>query len=549
MAKQSQKLELNWIGKGEEPKLEPRILIEDPAKSYGDPKSENMLIYGDNLLALKALEQDFTNKLKCIYIDPPYNTGNAFQHYDDGIEHSLWLNLMKPRLDILRNLLKDDGVIFISIDDNECHYLKVLCDEIFGRKNFVLNFVYRRRKTQANLTRNYAPVHEHILCFAKNIEKLKVYNLPLKEDYVKKMYKNPDNDPRGLWRLTPLLRPANSKNKEFDLTMPNGRVIKGRWSCSEKTFNRYINENLLYVTETGSPNKKIFLNENIGQIPNSWLEDIATSEEAATEIETIFGSNAAFEYAKPEHLIKHIFSISSQENDWVLDSFLGSGTSAAVAHKMKRKWIGIELGEHATTHCLPRLKKVVSGDDKGGITKTVTWQGGGGFKFYSLAPSLIQKDKYGNDIINPEYNANMLAAAMAKQEGFHYSPNEGIYWKQGYSTERDYIYTTTQFITVEVLDRLAEEIQPGESLLICCKGFMAECRTRHGNITIKKIPQMLYGRCEFGKDDYSLNIINLPHDEEYSEEDSFIEELSEIKRENNKNKQEDENQSSLFKIK
>lgn len=204
----------------------------------------------------------------------------------------------------------------------------------------------------------------------------------------------------------------------------------------------------------------------------------------------------------------------------VLDSFLGSGTTAAVAHKMKRRWIGIELGNHAVTHCLPRLQKVVNGEDKGGITKAVNWPGGGGFKFYNLAPTLIGKDKYGSDIINPAYNANMLAAAMAKQESFRYSPDESSYWKQGMSSEKDFIFTTTQFVTVQMLDRLAEEMKEGESLLVCCKSFAKGCVHRHGNITIKKIPQMLLGRCEFGKDDYSLNIVNLPLSEAPQERDT-----------------------------
>jgi adenine-specific DNA-methyltransferase len=513
MAKQNyNKLELTWIGKGEEPKLEPRILIENPEYSYGDPKSENMLIHGDNLLALKALEQDFTGKIKSIYIDPPYNTGNAFTNYDDGIEHSLWLSLINGRIKLLRNLLSEDGIIFISIDDNESHYLKVLCDEVFGRNNFVVNFVYRRRKTQANLTKNFAPVHEHILCYAKDIRYLKVYNLPLKEEYVKKMYKNPDNDPRGQWRLAPLLRPDNSKNREFELTMPNGRIIKGKWSCSEETFQRYIAENLLVVSETGSPNKKIFLNDNPGQIPNSWLDDVSTSEEASNEIAGIFGTNAAFEYAKPEGLIKHLLSISTKPGDLVLDSFLGSGTTASVAHKMGRKWIGIELGEHAKTHCFKRLSAVVDGE-QGGISNSLDWQGGGGFKFYNLAPSLLNEDKYGNWIISKEYNAQMLASAMAKQEGFKYEPDEHVYWKQGKSSEKDFIFTTTQFITAELLDKINEDMQPGESVLIACKSYQDGGDNRHANISIKKIPHMLMGRCEFGKDDYSFNIVNMPLDE------------------------------------
>ena len=208
--------------------------------------------------------------------------------------------------------------------------------------------------------------------------------------------------------------------------------------------------------------------------------------------------------------MQRIITISSNENDIVLDSFLGSGTTAAVAHKMGRKWIGVELGEHAKTHCYPRLKMVVDGSDQGGISKSVSWNGGGGFKFYELAPSLLNEDKFGNLVINKEYNSSMLAAAMTKQEGYRYLPDETVYWKQGKSSEQDYIYTTTQFITVETLERIHDEMQPGESLLICCTAFQNECKNRFGNITIKKIPQILLGRCEFGKEDYSLNIVNIP---------------------------------------
>jgi adenine-specific DNA-methyltransferase len=278
--------------------------------------------------------------------------------------------------------------------------------------------------------------------------------------------------------------------------------------------------------------------------------EVGHNQDAKKEVKE-FNSENVFETPKPERLMERIIHLGSNAGDYILDSFLGSGTTAAVAHKMNRKWIGIELGEHAVTHCLPRLQQVVSGTDKGGISEAVNWQGGGGFKFYTLAPSLIQKDKYGNDIINTSYNANMLAAAMAKQEGFRYLPHESTYWKQGNSTEKDYIFTTTQFITVELIDRLAEEMQPNESLLICCKGYSAGCKSRHANITIKKIPQMLFGRCEFGKDDYSLNIVNLPHDENslnYDESDEMntMMEENKSKEKKKKGKADDDSQPSLF---
>jgi adenine-specific DNA-methyltransferase len=213
---------------------------------------------------------------------------------------------------------------------------------------------------------------------------------------------------------------------------------------------------------------------------------------------------------KPEFLIGRILTQFSNKNDIVLDSFLGSGTTAAVAHKMNRKFIGIEMGDHAYTHCYPRQKMVTDGEDEGGITKAVNWQGGGGFKFYELAPSLLNKNKYDNWVISKEYNADMLAASMAKQEGFTYAPDKDKHWKQGYSAEQDFIFTTTQFVTVELLDQLQDQLQEGESLLICAKKFQPECHNKFKNIVLKKIPKMLLGKCEFGKDDYSLNIINPP---------------------------------------
>lgn len=556
MAKQLQKLELTWIGKGEEPKLEPRLLIEDPSKSFGDPKSGNMLIHGDNLLALKALEQQFTGKIKCIYIDPPYNTGNAFEHYDDGVEHSQWLNLMKPRLDILKTLLRDDGSIWISIDDDESHYLKVLCDEVFGRQNFVSNVIWEKKYSPQNDAKWLSDSHDHILVYARNKNSWKPYLLP-RTIAMDNRYKNPDNDIRGDWKSTDFSVKTYSSANDYPITLPSGRTVyppQSRcWVTSEERFNILVSQNRIWFGPSGNnvPSIKKFLTEvKDGSVSKTiWFRDeVGDNQEAKKEVKA-FG-NTVFATPKPEKLINRILHLATRENDLVLDSFLGSGTTAAVAHKMKRRWIGIELGEHATTHCLPRLQQVVTGNDKGGISEAVNWKGGGGFKFYTLAPSLIQKDKYGTEIINPVYNATMLAAAMAKQEGFRYQPDESQYWKQGMSSEKDFIFTTTQFITVAVLDKLAEEMLPGESLLVCCKSFDKGCTHRHGNITIKKIPQMLLGRCEFGKDDYSFNIVNLPHNNDevcFSLLPSLeMEEPKPIANPKSKKQKTDDRQASLF---
>jgi adenine-specific DNA-methyltransferase len=544
-----QKLELTWIGKGEEPKLEPRILIENPEYSYGDNSSPfgggregvgNMLIHGDNLLALKALEQDFAGKVKCIYIDPPYNTGNAFEHYDDGVEHSLWLNLMKPRLELLRNLLATDGSIWISIDDDESHYLKVLCDEVFGRRNFVSNVIWEKKYSPSNDAKWLSDSHDHILVYAKNKDIWRPNLLPRTEE-MNQRYKNLDNDVRGLWKSGDVLVKSFSESGVFPIVNPN--TGKEFWppkgSCyrfSEESAKRYLEDNRFYFGKDGKggPQLKRFLSEvKDGSVSKTiWYRtEVGDNQEAKKEVKAFIFEDF-FQTPKPERLIERVLYLASKENDLILDSFLGSGTTAAVAHKMGRRWIGVELGEHAKTHCFPRLKQVVDGE-QGGISKAVNWQGGGGFKFYELAPSLLNQDKFGNWVISTEYNAQMLAAAMAKQEGFIYQPDEHTYWKQGRSSEHDYIYVTTQFLTVETLESIHDEMQEGESLLVSCKAFQKECKHRYQNITIKKIPQMLLGRCEFGKDDYSLNIVNMPVKEkeeiELIEDEISVQEINDKK--------------------
>lgn len=546
-----QKLELTWIGKGDEPKLEPRILIENPEYSYGDPNTENILIHGDNLLALKALEQDYAGKVKCVFIDPPYNTGGAFEHYDDGIEHSLWLNLIKPRLEILKNLLSIDGSIWISIDDDESHYLKVLCDEVFGRRNFIANVIWQKKFSPQNDAKWFSDMHDHILVFAKDKETWRP-NLLARTVEMDNRYKNPDNDPRGVWTSSDLTVKRVTEKDIYEIKTPSGKSYyppKGRsWNTSKTNFEQLVSENRVWFGVKGEnmPRLKRFItNVKDGMTPLSlWLhQEVGHNQEAKKEVIT-FNDENIFATPKPERLIEKVIHIASNKNDIVLDSFLGSGTTSAVAHKMGRKHIGIELGEHAKTHCYPRLKGVVDGE-QGGISKAVNWQGGGGFKFYTLAPSLLKQDKFGNWVISEEYNPDMLAAAMAKQEGFTYLPNEDKFWKQGNSSENDYIFTTTQFMTVETLDSIHDDMQDGESILICCKAFQKECKSKYPNITLKKIPQMLLDRCEFGKDDYSLNIVNLPTEEANNEEDVIDEIDTESVQEIRDNKEVD-NQGTLF---
>ena len=523
------KLELTWIGKDDKREaLEPRILIEDSKYSYGDSENENMLIHGDNLLALKALEQEYAGKVKCIYIDPPYNTGNAFEHYDDGLEHSTWLLLMRERLELLHKLLSKDGSIWVSIDDEEQAYLKVLMDEIFGRRNFITSIIWQQRLSREN-RRAFSVSHEYILLYAKDKNRFESTRntLELNEEVLSR-YKNPDNDPKGAWQsVSANAQSGHATSSQFytliapngkEHTSPNGRC----WLFTKDKMHQKIENNEIWFGRDGNgvPRVKKYLSEvTTGLTPHTlWTAaEVGTNDQAKKEILSLFPNEHPFDTPKPESLIERIIAISTNKGDLVLDSFLGSGTTAAVAHKMGRKWIGVELGEHAKTHCFPRMKMVVDGTEQGGISKVQNWKGGGGFRFYSLAPSLLKEDKFGNLIINKEYNADMLAAAMAKQEGFSYNPNSETYWKQGNSSESDYIYTTTQFLTVESVEAIHDAMEEGETLLICSASFQKECNSRYANITIKKIPQMLLGRCEFAKEDYSLNIIDMPKMEEEEE--------------------------------
>lgn len=518
-----QKLELTWIGKENRPKLEPRILLEDAAKSYhakhrvtdGDI-FDNQLIFGDNLLALKALEAEFAGKVKCVFIDPPYNTGSAFTHYDDGVEHSVWLSLMRDRLDIIRRLLSDDGSLWITIDDNECHYLKVLCDEIFGRTNFMASIAWQKVYTSKNSAKYFSEMHDHLLVYANSKDKWNLNQLPRSEKQ-DRAYSNPDNDPRGPWKSTPLHARNYYSQGSYEVASPKGKSFSpppGRyWAISQESFNLLQADGRLWWGRDGlgTPNKKSFLSEvKQGVSPSTmWFYDEAGhNAEAKNEINALALSDNVFITPKPEKLIYQVLTIATKPNDLVLDSFAGSGTTGAVAHKMGRRWIMVELGEHCHTHIIPRLQKVIDGEDQGGISKAVNWQGGGGFRYYKLAPSLLQQDAYGQWVINKEYNAEMLAQALCKLEGFTYAPSGVHYWMHGHSTERDFIYVTTANLNHEQLQQLSDEVGSERSLLVLCTAFRG--RGDYPNLTVKKIPKQVLSRCEWGHDDYSLQVENLP---------------------------------------
>lgn len=525
MAAKKTKLELTWIGKDQRPKLEPRILLEDPELSYHaaqrvseDDRFDNILIHGDNLLALKALEAEYAGKVKCIFIDPPYNTGSAFSHYDDGLEHSIWLSLMRDRLLILHQLLAEDGSIWITIDDNEAHYLKVLCDEVFGRRNFVSNAIWQKKYTVANDAKWLADNHDHVLVYARNKEVWRPYRLPRSEE-MDKRYSNPDNHPKGPWKATPIYakRKGSEKEQAFTFTFKNGYV----WSPPEGTSPRFPaatlramddNDEIWFgVKGDATPSRKTFLSElkvSGTPAPTVWLHgDVGHNHEATEEVKRI--GVGAFSTPKPERLLYRILKLATVAGDIVLDSFAGSGTTGAVAHKMKRRWIMVELGDHCHTHIVPRLKKVIDGEDPGGITESANWKGGGGFRYYRLAPSLLEKDAWGNWVISREYNPEMLAEALCRHMGFTYAPSQEHYWQHGHSSETDFIYVTTARLSHDRLKALSEEVGEDRTLLVCCKAFKGD-PAAYPNLSLSKIPHAVLKRCEWGRDDYSLNVENLP---------------------------------------
>lgn len=576
------KLELTWIGKEQPIRIEPRLLIEKPELSNcdRDPMTENMLIHGDNLLALKALENKFAGQVKCIYIDPPYNTGTAFEHYDDNLEHSIWLNLMRPRLEILWNLLLPDGSIWISIDDNEEAYLKVLCDEVFGRDRFASNIAWQRTYSTRNDAKGIVNEVEHILVYSKS-NSWQPQKLPRTATMDKK-YKNPDGDV-GLWRSdNPYATDANThQGMVYAIQHPfTGELlyptVSSHWRYSQEEMLAHMNGWCPYelkliddaqkraeicgvsaddvkpgvkaimlsqpVTESAiiakgvlkkGPWPRFFFSKNgkggiarktylsaVGGVPPTNLfsyTEVGHTDEAKKEILKLFG-NSPFATPKPERLIERVIYIATNPGDLVLDSFLGSGTTAAVAHKMGRRYIGIEMGDHAYTHCKLRLDKVIAGEDKGGITKSANWQGGGGYRFYELAPSLINRDPFGEFVINPDYDADQLAAAVALHEGFRYQPDGELFWKQSVGNENSYLFVTTRHLNAPFLESISGTMEEGEYLVIACRSFDAKLEKAYKNITIKKIPQMLLDRCEFGKTDYNLNIVHPPVYEDEEED-------------------------------
>ena len=641
MSRNKQKLELTWIGKDKRPRLEPRILLEDPEKSYHVNERitekdifDNKLIFGDNLLALKALEAEYAGQVKSVYIDPPFNTGAAFDNYEDGLEHSIWLDLMHQRISILNNLLIDDGCIFVHLDDNEVDYLKVILDEVFGRDNFINRITVEARSPSAFSTVNPGvfKASEYILWYAKKKTSWESRSLriPTDRDTAYSKFIPNKNDAYENWKIKPLkisfLEEINS-DRLNDISKFIEQIKKEANGLSVKELTAYFEENFKYsimlnvknvagqfrtklskfdnsefelwayeyllerisvnysdrdldnfvfenadkvfrpteISDSGAGQETVALKNNSKENPGvvyrqqrdgyddifilngqqlSFYEKNVSDVDgklSATKLLTNVWSDISWEGIakeggvtfkkgkKPEKLIKRCLELTSNEGDLVLDSFGGSGTTAAVAHKMGRRWIAVELGEQCHTHIIPRMKRIIDGSDQTGISKDVKWKGGGGFRYYRLAPSMLEKDKWGNWVISKDYNAGMLTEAMCKHMGFTYAPDESHYWMHGHSTETDFIYVTTSSLTHEQLRAISEEVGPNRTLLICCKAFNANAEA-FDNLTLKKIPQAVLTKCEWGKDDYSLNVAKLQpaESDDKAEPDLFEEESEEV---------------------
>ncbi|MGH8416718.1 MAG: site-specific DNA-methyltransferase [Pseudomonas sp.] len=561
------KLELTWIGKDDRPRLEPRILIEEPEFSYhaearreGD-QFDNMLIHGDNLLALKALETDSNvrGRVKCIYIDPPFNTQQAFENYDDGIEHSLWLSLMRERCIILHRLLSEDGSMFVHIDDNELGYIIPVLDEIFGRRNRINVITFKQSSVSGPKAGNKGIVttNNFIIYYAKNRDKWtpgRVYTAIGRDDRYSKIIKN-NESPFFEWQLESLkdefcrekcvqnwseakkkfADKIESRLEEFVLQRA-ARVVR-----TARVAPKDVNEDARdALAQSNSVPNRVFCSQREGKEPYYFINGeqlifysakiktldgkITTAAPLTNLWDDLLSNNLHAEGGvsfpngkKPEALIKRCLELATSEGDLVLDSFGGSGSTAAVAHKMKRRWIVVELGEQAVTHIQPRLKRIVAGQDNTGISNAMNWVGGGGYRFFKLAPSLLQKDKWGNLVINKDYNPEMLTEAMCKHFNYIYAPSTEQYWMHGKATENAFIYVTTNSLTFDQLKVLSDEVGEERSLLVCCMAYEA-AGDNLTNLTIKKIPRVVLDRCEWGKDDYSLKIAALPLEDEEPDE-------------------------------
>ncbi len=524
------KLELTWIGKENRPKLEPRVLIEDPALSYHathrvseDDIFDNRLIFGDNLLALKALEQEFTGRVQCIYADPPFNTGQMFEQYDDCLENSTWLTQMRDRLELLRRLLTGSGTLWLHLDDGQVHRARCVLDELFGVGNYLGTVIWEKSDSPRMDAEFFSSRHDYLLVYARERSSATLNRLDVA---LPAHYDRVDETGRPYY-LKPLRAMGGQGETRaarptlyFALEAPDGSQVlpklqdgsDGAWRWRPEKC-REEKDRIEWVSGRNGwvPYYRVYGDNLKGRPPETiWPHhEVGSNRTSKAEVKAMLPDVVPFKTPKPERLMQRVIEVASGPGDLVLDSFAGSGTTGAVAHKMGRRWIMVELHDHCHTHIIPRLRKVIDGTDPGGVTEAVNWEGGGGFRYFRLARSLLEKDPFGNWVISKEFDAAMLAEAVCKLEGFVYAPSAEVHWQQGHSTETDFIYVTTQTLTHEMLAQLSEEVGEGRSLLICCSAFRSSANA-FPNLTLKKIPKAVLKKCEWGHDDYSLEIENLP---------------------------------------
>ena len=544
--KKSDKLELRWPGKDDWEKPEPRLLLEK--SSYGTRKSaeENLLIYGDNLLGLKALARDFTGKIKCVYIDPPFNTKSIFDYYDDKLEHSRWLNMIKERLVIIHKLLRGDGTLFIHLDDSEMAYAKVLLDEVFGRKNYLNTITmttnepsgFKATSSTIFSTANYLLVYSK----NKNLNSLKKIYIAKEYDtaYSKVLLNPTEHYSKWKWES---IRVVVAKKLGFDSPRRAKNELKNDFETAISEYALANSKNIFQTAaigggaaikraETIRKSKKdpesVFVHPN-EDVDNFYIlngRQILFYKDRMVKIDgnivpgeiitdvwtdiswTGIAGEGGVEFKngkKPEALIKRVLELSTNPKDLILDCFAGSGTTGAVAHKMGRKWIMIELKDHCHSHIIPRLQKVIDGSDKSGISEVVGWEGGGGFRYCNLAPSLLEKNKFNRWTISKKYNPVMLIEAMCKLDGYTFNPRGEPWWMHGQSNENDFIFVTATTLTRTQLIQLSQSLGESQSLLVYCGAFRGDPK-EFENLTIKKIPKSILPKCEWGRDDYSLKI-------------------------------------------
>lgn len=448
---------------------------------FGDPAAAagNLLIQGDNLEALKALLPFYRGQVKCIFIDPPYNTKSAFEHYDDNLEHSQWLTMMLPRLQLLREFLREDGSIWVTIDDNEGHYLKVLMDEVFGRGNFIANVVWQKAYTSNQTAKHISDTHDHVLLFARSADKLKLGKLARTEQQIA-TFKNPDNDPRGPWKAENLSAGKYYSAGTFPIEGPTGKAFlpppNRYWRCNRAQYDAWLADGRITfgLKGDGRPMLKKYLAEATqGLTANTWWEhaSFGSNKEASINLKALLeGTENIFQTPKPEKLAQRVLELSTDPGDRVLDSFLGSGTTVAVAHKMGRHWIGVESGEHAITHCLPRMQKVIAGE-KGGISSSAGWQGGGGFQMLQLGSPLFDAN---GDIHGDVHFADLAAFIWMRETGTAL-PLEG---------------ETSRHTRIPLLG-----VHEGTAYYLLFNGILGDRRPESGNVLNTAVLQALRDLC------------------------------------------------------